>query len=285
MSSDGLDVLRTKDFFLYNTVITEQRRQPDTDFVTPRAGREGGNGLICLMAGDINYHFEGCPVRRAEPGDLIFLPKLSHYRCDFIRGNKEPICRFQLINFEIMDTGLRPIRLSESLRIIRPGSGTPYENRFSELLRMYRMGVTPPARIKARVLDILTDVAGELHRENLSTRRYAGIGPGIRYLEQHFTENISIAVLAELCFVSETSFRRLFHHYAGMSPVRYRTTLRIDRARELLRSGLFTASEAAAELGFGDSAYFSRVFKDITGMSPGEYSRRSGMEWVGDNAK
>ncbi|NLG37059.1 MAG: helix-turn-helix transcriptional regulator [Clostridiales bacterium] len=272
---EGFGALQREDYFLYNAVILEQRRQSETDFITPNPGRDGGNGIICLMSGAIDYRMSDGPSCSATEGDIIFLPRLSHYRCAFAAGKREPICRFILINFNIIDSRLRPIVLSDVIRVIRPSNPIAFENRFTDLLRLYRMGLTPPARIKARVLDLLTDLSGELYRENMISHGCETIGPGIRYLEQHFTENTPIEELAALCFVSQTSFRRLFREYAGMSPVRYRNALRVNRARELLQSGLFTAGEAAEELGFSDTAYFCRVFKSVTGTSPGEFMRRT----------
>ena len=123
------------------------------------------------------------------------------------------------------------------------------------------------------MFDLLTDMSGELYRENMISRGCEAIGPGIRYLEQHFTENTPIEELAALCFVSQTSFRRLFREYTGMSPVRYRNALRIRHACDLLRVGEYNVSEVAERTGFGNVYYISRAFKKATGKTPSSVMR------------
>lgn len=53
-----------------------------------------------------------------------------------------------------------------------------------------------------------------------------------------------------------------------MSPVEYINKLRIKKACELLKSGMYTVSEAAEKTGFTNVYYFSRIFKSITGVNP-----------------
>ena len=61
IQGEGFGALQKKDYFLYNTVILEQRRQPETDFITPNPGRDGGNGIICLISGAIDYRMSDGP--------------------------------------------------------------------------------------------------------------------------------------------------------------------------------------------------------------------------------
>jgi len=63
---------------------------------------------------------------------------------------------------------------------------------------------------------------------------------------------------------AETLFRRAF----GITPVTYRTQLRLRQARELLVSTQMNVSEVAYEVGYTDPLYFSRVFRKTYGLSP-----------------
>ena len=85
---------------------------------------------------------------------------------------------------------------------------------------------------------------------------------------------VSVAALAELTFVSESYFRRLFRQVYGLSPCRYIRTMRIEMATALLESGECTVSEAAERVGFSDEKYFSREFRHLKGVSPSAYLRR-----------
>jgi two-component system response regulator YesN len=56
-----------------------------------------------------------------------------------------------------------------------------------------------------------------------------------------------------------------------MSPIQYKNHLTMKKAAELLKTGMFTASEAASEVGITDVCYFNRMFKKFYNVSPGKY--------------
>lgn len=59
-----------------------------------------------------------------------------------------------------------------------------------------------------------------------------------------------------------------------MSPNDYLKTLRMNKAGELLRSGI-QISEVAARVGFTSSSYFAKCFKVQYGVTPKEYAGQS----------
>ena len=68
--------------------------------------------------------------------------------------------------------------------------------------------------------------------------------------------------------------RRSFKHYTSVSPLRYLNSLRIERAKELLRfESSLMIGEIAVRCGFRDALYFSTAFKREVGMSPLAYRK------------
>ncbi|SEN55322.1 AraC family transcriptional regulator [Paenibacillus sp. OV219] len=65
--------------------------------------------------------------------------------------------------------------------------------------------------------------------------------------------------------------RTLFKQATGLSLTRYLATLRMERAKELLRRGGLSIAEVAAECGYDDLHYFSRLFKKLEGLPPRAY--------------
>jgi len=53
-----------------------------------------------------------------------------------------------------------------------------------------------------------------------------------------------------------------------MTVGKYRESLRIASAKEMLESGYFTVTEIATQLGFCDVYHFSKVFSACVGCSP-----------------
>lgn len=69
------------------------------------------------------------------------------------------------------------------------------------------------------------------------------------------------------------AFRKKFVRYLGVSPVRYRESQRIMRAKRLLQTTSMSNKELAYTLGYCDQAHSSKAFKRSTGMSPQAFAR------------
>ncbi|MDO5399579.1 MAG: AraC family transcriptional regulator [Eubacteriales bacterium] len=96
------------------------------------------------------------------------------------------------------------------------------------------------------------------------------------YLSAHYTEDISVAQLAALCYFSEYHFMRFFKKHMNMTCVEYITTLRLEKAVEQLKTGEGTILDAALSAGFHNLAYFYKVFKRKYQMTPREFIRQLG---------
>ena len=94
------------------------------------------------------------------------------------------------------------------------------------------------------------------------------------YVSKHlFDKNFSVKRAAKIAGMSEVYFRRLFNERHGMSPLKYVTAMRIERAKMLLEHGE-NVTDTAKSVGFSDPLYFSRVFRAQTGFAPSRYKDR-----------
>ncbi|MGX9143222.1 helix-turn-helix domain-containing protein [Mesorhizobium sp. 128a] len=91
------------------------------------------------------------------------------------------------------------------------------------------------------------------------------------YLHAKGESQVSIDDLAQAAGVSETQVIRAFSAQTGMPPHSYLVSLRVDRARALLRAGTSPA-ETALEVGFSDQSQLTRHFKRVTGVTPGRFA-------------
>ncbi len=90
------------------------------------------------------------------------------------------------------------------------------------------------------------------------------------YLEEHLAENISLEFLARMVSLSPYYLNRVFRRAIGLPPHQYQTQARINRAKVLLRQGLFI-KQIAEQLGFADVSHFTRHFKQLVQVTPGQY--------------
>ncbi len=100
----------------------------------------------------------------------------------------------------------------------------------------------------------------------------------IDYMHSNFRNNVvEISELAKMCSISETYFRKLFKKIHGVAPSQYLINLKLEFASHLIRSQLYTVSEAAYKSGFNDTKYFIKLFKRHYGATPKEYQNNSNM--------
>ncbi len=72
-------------------------------------------------------------------------------------------------------------------------------------------------------------------------------------------------------FLNPTYFSELFKKEAGQSFNKYKNTVRIEKAKELLIHQDMKATDVAELVGFKELGYFCIVFKKLTGMTPTEF--------------
>ena len=93
------------------------------------------------------------------------------------------------------------------------------------------------------------------------------------YLKERLGKKITLVDMAEVLSCSVSAVKALCREFCASGPNDYLISLRIGRARELIREGEMSFTEIAEMVGFGTLHYFSRVFKARTGQTPTEYAK------------
>ena len=91
------------------------------------------------------------------------------------------------------------------------------------------------------------------------------------YLDQNFTSPITLDSLSETVYISKHYLSHLFKEQTGISPIKYLTLKRMEKACELLAETELPVSEVSKAVGYENPLYFSQVFKRIYGISPVKY--------------
>lgn len=97
------------------------------------------------------------------------------------------------------------------------------------------------------------------------------IEPALAYIAENYARAMRVSDLARVCALSESRFRRVFVNIIGMSPARYVTGFRVNRAQALLRLTNEPVQNIAVFTGFQSQAAFFRSFKRATGMSAAKW--------------
>lgn len=91
-----------------------------------------------------------------------------------------------------------------------------------------------------------------------------------KYLNQHYSENITLQDVADEICLDKSYLGRLFKEECQTTIMGCLREVRLAKAKELLLRGM-NSSEVAEKTGFGDAAYFAKSFRQATGISPTRY--------------
>lgn len=93
----------------------------------------------------------------------------------------------------------------------------------------------------------------------------------VRYISQHYDQNITVTQLAKMENYNPTYFNDWFKMQTGFSPSNYLRYVRISKAKELLETTNFSIMEIAAMVGYSSNSTLTRAFHEITGITPKKY--------------
>jgi AraC family transcriptional regulator len=94
-----------------------------------------------------------------------------------------------------------------------------------------------------------------------------------QYVEDHLVEPIPVAALAELARLSRYHFCRSFRHSFGISPHRYHSIRKMERAKMLLADPDTSVTAVALDVGFQETSAFTTAFRKLVGRTPSHYRR------------
>ncbi|MBO5354185.1 MAG: helix-turn-helix domain-containing protein [Lachnospiraceae bacterium] len=99
------------------------------------------------------------------------------------------------------------------------------------------------------------------------------IAPALKYIEENYMMQFPMEQLADLCHLSPTHFRRVFHEIMDSSPLDYLNNTRIMKACSLLRSTEDSILSISEQVGFHSVSSFNRSFQRVMQCAPREYRK------------
>ena len=217
------------------------------------------HAFIYVCRGSILYTFADAALKKIliEQDELLFIPKGTKYTATYL----EDRTMLKNIQFDI-SAGDFSSFLDSPEKIIVPNiSGIvnkffdSRQNRFTDHLFHYT----------AMLYDLFWQI--DLKNFEIPTK-YSKIQAALDNISLHPEENRKISEYAALCNMSEPNFRKLFKEYIGKSPIDYRNSARLEKAKAKLLSGEYNVSEVAYSCGFTNLSFFTRQYKAKYGYTP-----------------
>lgn len=94
-----------------------------------------------------------------------------------------------------------------------------------------------------------------------------------RYIDTNFYREITVTEIADSVGINDRYLYNLFMKYENLSPKKYLNSIRLNRAKYMLKNTDAAISEIAVSIGFSDVLTFSRFFSKNIRLSPTEYRK------------
>ncbi|MCD8118088.1 MAG: AraC family transcriptional regulator [Lachnospiraceae bacterium] len=172
--------------------------------------------------------------------------------------------------------------------VFHPDNVNAYEELLDDIMRTASSDIyTRDMHIFDRLSSLMTKIMDESwHPESKAA---AGLKRNILdvkdYIDTHFQEKLTLEGLAEMFYIHKSYLARCFREQMGVTVTTYINSVRVTKAKELLRFSEETVEAIGMECGIADRNYFARMFKKIEGVSPGEYRRMWRNEGGGDEKR
>ena len=244
--------------------------------LTPTAGCDYSHGrkmygLIFGIRGNAVFFMKSGKQHTLQAGQIAFVPAATAYRIETEQEFMHYTVNFSQHPEEEEGNRFPWLNYSDPI-ILTPQNPELYENLFAAVCSVWKereLGFCMEA--VALSYRLLREFISEQWMIGVDTVSYEKIRPAKEQLDRHYDRETSLAELAELCGMSQTSFRRMFGQVLGMTPGQYRDKLRLWHAKDYLLGNICSMDEIAGRCGFRDANYFSRFFKKHTGISPTGY--------------
>lgn len=104
------------------------------------------------------------------------------------------------------------------------------------------------------------------------------VEPVIKEIELHYTDPVTVDLLASLVYITPQYLTRLFNRFTGSSVSTYLTSYRMNRAKELLIANPnLEIQHIYHRVGYSDVSHFISVFRQHTGTTPKQFRKLYGI--------
>lgn len=228
--------------------------------------------IYLFLEGDTKYIVEE-KVYSLTPGDIIVIRKHEMHRA--FHNSVTPYHRFVLM---VSPKFFQEYRCAEyETQFINTGADNKISAKIARSTGLYDAFMRLKKYSKdfsrtytpvcaSAIVEILYLISN-IRSFEVSDTSHQQLKSVIAFLNNHYTDSISLDDLEKQFFISKYHLCRLFHQNTGLTIHQYLTRKRLTLAGELTSDGK-SLSEAAILAGFGDYSSFYRAYKKEYGQKP-----------------
>lgn len=137
-------------------------------------------------------------------------------------------------------------------------------------------GIVMDAHKKERLVVAVNQFCAQFlaHSQSLQSQLSPVVRSAILYIEQNYPHKLTLDDVAAHVFLNRSYLSQLFKKEMNIPFGDYLESVRLQKAKNLIRNSNKPMSEIAEVTGFSNQNYFTKVFKKATGVSPLKYRRQ-----------
>lgn len=177
--------------------------------------------------------------------------------CDRLNGEKASLYAFRILYNDLMHT----------LLVEWKGDKTDFDDFYNVFTLSQCLNIQDFYELLCDACSMIID-----NREGIGIQNSDIVQKAIAYMQDHFSDpGLTMNALAEYLQVSAVALSVEFRNELDIRPSDYLTSLRMEKAKELLRETNMLIGDITLAVGYEDAHVFRRRFKQYTGMTPGQY--------------
>lgn len=246
--------------------------------------------MVYIKKGNAVFEISGTSVEIGPNNIIIIKPRQFH---KFVVKSKTG-CEFIVLNLGFenkFDNQLAEVSLEDFLNFVNKKEWgafislkVSHKNEIINLLnRILKERENPEIGSEflnyLLVLELFVLISRALKMEwensikNKSPKLKELIQAAVNFINNNYERDISLTDISKYVFLSTSYFTRAFKEEMGVSPINYLLTVRVERAKELLRETDAKISDIALSVGFSNQQRFNDIFKKYTKKTPLQYRK------------
>lgn len=223
-----------------------------------------------VLEGSCTYNIDGVQYT-GEAGNLFMLKPASFHEVRFFAGAKYVTIMFPLNSNNLgFLSGLFAEKPYIALKLSPDTTALVYSFAL-ELQACVAANPSEDNLYAVAILNCILGKIGSLINSQITLKNTSAMSHALLYIQNHFTEDISLAQISGIANYSCNYFSAQFKHLTGMSFKQYLTNMRFTFAKKLLKTTDLSVSLICQQSGFRDFSHFMTAFKTRYGMTPKQF--------------
>lgn len=127
-------------------------------------------------------------------------------------------------------------------------------------------------------LGVMFDIHSRINDREDSSRNLQKIKMAVQYIEEHYNQDLNMAVVSNYISMNYSLFSYAFKQYTGSTFVNFLKDIRISEAKRLLQETDERIIDISRQIGYENEKHFMKIFKGSCGVSPTEYRKNMRQE-------